>query len=267
MRRTFLDILNNMKINPRNEYVKLYRLFYDSENNYSLYELLNQNFYKVSFRGTCMDLDEFDKYNDIYFDRSPQNFDIDYLISFCEYIINFVGVAFNINNIKLNYDLAFLQKQVLTVVQKLGYTFVDKEGIIIFIQESPEAMFVAECVSNDELSYKIWEYNHHKLKGDLSAKKTILLKIADELEPKRKTLKTLDTELEKDLFIAFNNFNIRHNNITVGSPKYSAPFAELSPDVQETLYDYVYKLSLIAFIKLENGVDKIVFDEIKQHIK
>lgn len=91
MRRNFAQVLKAGKINLKKEYSKLYSLFYgkDDRDGWSLSDMISMNFECFYFRGTCLDLDEFDKVYGFHFVEQPQDFDIDYLVSFCEYIYNF----------------------------------------------------------------------------------------------------------------------------------------------------------------------------------
>lgn len=90
MRRNFAQVLRAGKVDPQKEYSKLYSLFYnkDSRDGKSLADLISMNFEDFYFRGTCLTLDEFDEEHDFNFAEQPQDFDIDYLVSFCEYIYN-----------------------------------------------------------------------------------------------------------------------------------------------------------------------------------
>lgn len=45
-------------------------------------------FVRLPFRGTCVSLDDFDDFYGYSFEKNPSNFDIEYLVSFCEYSYN-----------------------------------------------------------------------------------------------------------------------------------------------------------------------------------
>ena len=63
MRRTFAQALNSAKVNPKKEYSKLFDLFYgkDERDGKSLADLISLNFEGFYFRGTCLDLEEFEE--------------------------------------------------------------------------------------------------------------------------------------------------------------------------------------------------------------
>lgn len=99
MRKTFARVIKSSEVNLKREYSKLYELFYgkDAQDGQSLADLISINFEGFFFRGTCLDLNDFDEQYGFCFVQQPTNFDIDYLVSFCEYFYNFV----------LNYDGIF----------------------------------------------------------------------------------------------------------------------------------------------------------------
>jgi len=67
-------------------------MFYekDERNDKSLAEIISSNFNDFNFGGTCLSLEEFDEMHGVYFEKQPQNFTLDYLVSFCKYIYNFL---------------------------------------------------------------------------------------------------------------------------------------------------------------------------------
>ena len=269
MRRTFVDILKNNKIDIKREYTRLYDAFYKSEEptKFSIAEMVDYDFDYVWFKDTCQSLDDFNEEYNIYFVEQPQDFTLDYLITFCEYIYNFIA-SIKTNGSSYSHGLAYdrIERHIWKLAEKLCLKFITSENYFLLIEESPQAQLVAENVS-DELSYKILEYHHHSLKGNLDAKKSILLKIAEELEPQRKELSKLDSNLETEIFFAFNKFNIRHNNCNPkDKAKYISQFDGLGNDEKEKLYNFVYSQCLIAFIKLENLDNNKKFDELKYKI-
>ena len=95
-----------------------------------------------------------------------------------------------------------------------GEYFPDLEQLIV-IEDKPEATAVAEIVPN-EISLKVLRYNHFSLKGDLQAKKEILLALGEQLEPKRKQLSCIASDLADNIFFMLNNLHLRHNNKVYG---------------------------------------------------
>lgn len=264
MRRTFAQALKNGKIDIKDEYSKLYELFYfeDDRDGKSIRDYVDRNMINLPFRDTCLTLDEFDEKYDFNFTENPDDFDEDYLISFCEYFYNFL--------LYLN-DGAFLSymgkslfiQQIQKVVENLGYEALIEDGFTIFVPKNSVAKELAQSeLIPEELSYKIIEYNHHSM--DLNGKKEILLKLANILEPKRKTLKETNKNLENDVFYLLNNFNIRHNNIDKGSNNYKRFVEEMSENELVEVYDLLYQMILLAFMELEYDVQKSTVEKLKE---
>lgn len=117
------------------------------------------------------------------------------------------------------------------------------------LPKSPEAIAVSEIVS-PAISYKIIEYNHHALQGNIEAKKAIILLLANQLEPKRTELQSINKTLENNIFFLYNNMNLRHNNCDRVSKNYKKHTADMSEQELEFWYDEIYQLSLLAFFRI-----------------
>ena len=266
MRRTFAQILKDAKINIKSEYQKLYGMLYDrsiqisNTNRISVYDELSERFVGFYFRGTYLTIDEFNDLHDLHFEREPAGFDIDYLVSFCEYIYNMLmayqmalgsfGYGFS-PTMSTPINFQFFLMQINQVVEKIGYMQNNEDGATIFVEKSPAAIAVAESdLIPENLSYKLISYHHHAMKGDLEKKKAVLQQLAAILEAKRSDLKKADKILETDLFYIFNNLNIRHNNI---DPKlkgyYKAYVAQMPSEELEKWYDETYQMCLLAFMQ------------------
>lgn len=269
MRRNFAQVLKAGKVDLRREYSKLYSLFYgtDDRDDKSLADLISMNFEGFFFRGTCLNLDEFDEVNGFRFVERPQDFDIDYLVSFCEYMYNFV-LHFEDCHFFASINKSFHLRQIEKVVEAIGYTQASENGLTIFVPKDNAAIAVSESEQIPEsLSYKVLAYNHHSMEGDLESKKQILLAMANLLESKRKDLEEIDKKYSSDLFYAFNNFNIRHNNTDPSGSKYKKPIGDMTDEELEAWYDEVYQMCLLAFMRLENVPRKQNFDALKNRIE
>lgn len=91
----FSQVLKNATIDIRREYDRLYSMFYlhrilvgNGMESTTLHDTCAINFTNIPFRGTCINLDDFDDFYDYHFERKPSSFSIDYLVSFCEYSYN-----------------------------------------------------------------------------------------------------------------------------------------------------------------------------------
>lgn len=113
MRRNFAQILKDAKIDIKVEYQKLYGMLYDrsiqvsNTNRISVYDELSTYFIAFHFRGTCLSLDEFNDLHGFHFEKDPTNFNIDHLISLCEYIENLL-IAYQCVSLSYPYDCFLL---------------------------------------------------------------------------------------------------------------------------------------------------------------
>ena len=259
-RRNFLQILNEQGINLRREYDRLYDLFYNQKvpsnlgNNYTLKDYVEINFLSVPFRKTCLSLDDFNSTYRFHFVQNPYGFDLNYLLSFCEFTYNFViwmsqeSELFKYGN---RQSGQFYIYQIRSVIESIDYMQLTQGYITIFTPKKPEAIVASEIVS-PEISYKVLEYNHYTMKGDIARKKETLRILADQLEPRRADLTAINKELASNVFFMFNNMNIRHNNCTEGDKNYREVVAKMSQDELEKWYDETYQLCLLAFLELDN---------------
>lgn len=283
MRRNFAQILKDAKIDVKVEYQKLYGMLYDrsiqvSNTSWiSAYNEFSTYFIAFHFRGTCLSLDEFNDLHGFHFEKDPTNFNIDHLISLCEYIENLL-MAYQCVPLSYPYgygnmptkliNVQFYLQQISQVIEKIGYMQAEQNGLTIFVEKDPAAIAVAESEFIPEsLSYRLISYNHYSMKGNLAEKKATLLDLANLLEPQRINLERIDKTFARDLFYAFNNFHIRHNNADPQSPKFKKPIGDLAKEQLEFWYDEVYQMCLLAILRLEHADRKKTFEALKSEIE
>ena len=222
----------------------------------------------MPFRKTCLSLDDFDDFYGMYFEKNPSNFNLDYLILFCEYTYNLalymqpMGMFGYMGALPQNQ--LYLQ-QVSKVIESIGYMPMKDGNVTIFVPKSAEAIAVSEIVE-PSLSYKVIEYNHHALQGNIEGKKSILLLLGDKLEAQRAKLKQINKRLEDSIFTLLNNLNLRHNNIDTDSKEYNSFVAAMSKNEIESWYDEVYQLCLLAFLEIDNIDRTRKVKELKQKL-
>lgn len=275
MRRNFAEVLRSGDVDIRDEYLRLYTLFYrPDEDGYwsenSIYQYINDYFANCPFRGTCLSLDDFDKRHGFDFEVEPCQITIDLLVSFCEYIKNLCGYAYGLSRYyhqPVDQDIPLILAQVDLVIEKIGYLEASEDGFVIFVEKNSAAISVSEIVP-DDLSYKVIEYNHHSMRGDIASKREILIRLGSLLEPQRAELKRINKQLEADIFYGLNNFNIRHNNIDENDrSRYKARIADMQDLDLEALYDDLYQMILLAFLEMDNVERNKRFSETKELIE
>ncbi len=274
-RRNFAQILKEANVDIRREYDRLYNAFYVQKiadaNGYGLVlrEYSAENFMNMPFRGTCVSLDDFDDFYKIHYEKVPSGFDINYLVSFCEYTYNlamYTPLMGTFGYMGMPTASQMYMQQVMKVVDVIGYMATRDGNVTIFVPKSAAAISVAEIVE-PALSYKVIEYNHHTLQGNLEGKKSILLLLYEKLEPQRSKLKQINKTMEDNIFILFNNLNLRHNNCDEQKKEYYNAFvAQMSKKDLESWYDETYQICLLAFLELENVERKEKIKELKENL-
>ncbi len=192
-------------------------------------------------------------------------------ISFCEYVANLVKLY---NKACLKEGVRFYPTDVTAAIsanlnsimdwlnQKM--IFFEKEERVLITEKNAAVSAVAERV-DEELAYQIVKYNHYTLKGDITKKKEILLKLGSELEPKRKQLSSLNGQLETNIFFMLNNLNIRHNNRSKKDKNYKEYVAKMKKNKLEEWYDELYQMMLLAMLELEQVERNQKINELKTH--
>lgn len=277
MRKNFAQILKNGKVDYKSEYKKLYELLFEKnlqdENGElcSVHMVFGEFFTSFHFRGTCLSLQEFDEENGFNFpDPSRDNPKIEDLVLLMEYFYNMLMGYMGSQNMFLYSGITtqFLMQHILSVCDAIGYKQVTEDGFAVFVEKNAVATAVAESgLIPDDLSYKLITYDHHSMRGNIREKKAIILQLAGIIEGQRKKIRQTNPSLEDDLFFAFNNFNLRHNNCDPVSKKFKPTIAAMDKKELEKWYDETYQMCLLALMEIEQADRKPMFDEIKAKIK
>lgn len=212
-------------------------------------------------RGHFVDLDDFLKC--IGFDNLKRSATehVEAFLTLIELIYN-VWVLVNVdvaNYNKIGYKLEWegnyyhLKKVMDDILGQYNYTaYVDKKSEkVLVIENTPGVTAVAEIVE-PSLALEVIKYNHYALKGEIELKKSILLKMAQQLEPQRKSLHAIDSKLEDNIFFMFNNLDLRHNNRSANDKSYKEYVAKMKKRDLEKWYDELYQMVLLAFLLLDN---------------
>ncbi|WP_455530228.1 hypothetical protein, partial [Ruminococcus sp.] len=217
---------------------------------YSLEDFFDAFMFKTwKARGTCiscedmreaLNLDEILDSDDPTFEET---------ISYCEYVANLIKLH---DRAELKEGVHFYNTSVtVAIITNLNsimdwlnqeMVFFENEERVLITEKNAAVTAAAECV-DEELAYQIVKYNHYTLKGDISKKKEILLKLGSELEPKRGQL---NSKLGDNIFFMLNNLNIRHNNKSKKDKNYKEYVAKMKKNKLEEWYDELYQMMLLA---------------------
>lgn len=192
------------------------------------------------------------------------------LLSYLEYAANILNL---VGTVKLKDRYTYkrtdiyqaAKANVRNVLDWLNYEekSFDSGKKVIVTEKNPAATAVAEIV-DEELAYKVIQYNHYILKGDIEAKKSILLALGQELEPRRKELLRINKDLEDGIFFMLNNLNLRHNNKSKNDKNYRETVAKMNKKKVEVWYDELYQMMLLAQLELEQVKRKDKIKELKE---
>lgn len=225
-------------------------------------------------RGTCIDCNDMLEALDLEeIIEGSENIAENSILNYLEYASNILRLA---NNVKLKDGASYNMTDVYyAAIDNVKYclewlnfetkTFAQKD-IVLVVEKNAAATSVAELV-DEELAYSIISYNHFLLKGNIDEKRKILLKLANEIEPKRNELEKINYILSDNIFYMLNNLNIRHNNRSIGDKYYKAYVAKMSESELEECYDKVYQEILLANLLLDDENAKIEIKELRRNIE
>ena len=148
-------------------------------------------------------------------------------------------------------QLREMMDEVLSEMNQKAYYDPETEQCLIG-EDSPQVTTAVEA-TEPETASQILHYNHRQLAGEIAKKKSILQILAKYLEGRESELKSINMQLFTDLNTAFNNLDIRHNNIVQrDSSDYKEKLAQMTPEELEKWYDDVYQLILLAILEMDN---------------
>lgn len=285
-RKSIFDILDDIQFDLGCELKKVLQLFnsayivrFNDSPNLPLEEFVDiYVFYDWNGRKRCTSIDEFKEHLKI-----PQIIDLvsrDLPISFTdvlillEYIENIVFLCdCEIDSFSLSYfqEFVFLKQELQYVLDNLNYECVSdprNDGVILI--EKNAATTAAAEISEPEQASAILRYNHFTLKGDLKAKKNILLELGNDFESYRKSLSTYRSDLVSETAELLNNMHIRHNNRTKpndgSNPSFNQYVCDMSDEELEGWYDEIYQMLLLCILEKDHMQRKKKIKELKQHL-
>lgn len=188
-------------------------------------------------------------------------------LTYAEMILNMLTLLNEQNSLLYTSKIQLVRETILYDLEKINYEPIEQnKGQIMVVQKDAAVSAVVDLVETD-LARTIIRYNHYLLKGDIEAKKEILRKIADALEPRRRELENVNKSLASDFFLMVNKMNIRHNNCAASDKaKYVEAFAKMTKKQKENWYDEIYQQGLMAFLTLEQAERNKRIAEFKKNL-
>lgn len=260
MRRTFADILNEVKVDIAAEYRSLRTLVFQR---YGFYGDMEEYFCLMPFAGTACDLEDFNERNDFDFEYGEYPKDLDDLLLFCEYVYNF-AVRMNATDACYSEKSFGVTRHIEVLADKLRYRFVEDRNLLVLVPANEEIEAAAE-VAPSQVGNDLFRYDYRAYRGDLDGKRKILVGLATVLEPRRAQLNKIAKDFTSNYFYLVNSLNIRHNNVEPADPgKYKGFVAQMPDDELEKWYDTVRYMSAAAFLLLEYGDNVEAIKNLKQ---
>lgn len=201
-------------------------------------------FYNWKQRGTCLTCQEMRSKLDIDLEKN----DITSILIRLEYYLNIINLA----NTKLRYpncqktqQFVILEDNIKILLDHLNYECLNipEEEKILLVPKNATATSVAE-ISSKDTALAILMYNHASLKGDLSQKRNLLLKIYLEYETLLKKGITGFSEYFDKTRGLINKLNIKHNN--------KKEIENFDNEQLEEWYDELYQLLLFCVLIKDN---------------
>ncbi len=244
---------------------------------YSIFKFVDEFCFRDwNYRSRYINVDDFLEALDFEELVKDAKWNIESHLTLIELIYNFWNLAHNMfedEDFKENlqwcgnfYHLKDVMDEILEEYNHIVYTTEDKDYFIV-IENKAEVTAAAEIMPTSALSFDVIKYNHRSLKGEVDAKRAILVSLGAELEPKRKVLQGINKQLSEDIFFMLNNMNVRHNNYAVSDPgKYKEYVSKMTPEQLEEWYDELYQMMLLAFLLLDNAGRSAKVCELKANV-
>lgn len=265
MRKNIFDLLD--KNNCIEKEVKRIKFVFEKEyvlyyhySNYTIKDFVDEYcFADWEARGHCIDVKDYLETLNYFELCETAEGNVEDFITFIEIIYNLWNLTLiwlngKDSNVKWQGNYWHLKELMDDVLAKYNYKMYifEAQNRCIAIEDKPEVTSLVE-IMKPEFAVDIIKYNHYSLKGEIELKKTILISLGAELEPRRKELQKINNQLSDDIFFMLNNINIRHNNRSKKDiPKYKEYVANMTKKQLEKWYDELYQMILLAFLLLDN---------------
>ena len=263
MRKNLKDLLANHNLNYTNEFNRINKLFhqkylvqkeYIRKETITAQTICNDYFLSIPpyIRSTTTSLNDFLEEFEIITPDDTFNYTLDDYLPYLEFLTN-ISVYILDNENPFDYERSILNtvlKQIKISVAALHMQFIQDDNIWIIVPNDPAALSAAEVVSDINISLCLLKYNHYLLKGDIAQKEKILIDMASYLEGNKETFNQNNGTLFSLVRRYFNNFNLRHNNLT--GPNKRDYLDTMTDSQREDTLDDLYQLCLLLILENDN---------------
>lgn len=210
-------------------------------------------FYDWKQRGSCLSCEEIKGKLGIDTNKNKLN-DILIRLEYYSNIINLANTKLFFPNCQKTPQFVMLEDNIKILLDHLNYEtlVIAEEEKVLLIPKNPAATSVAE-ISPKETATAILMYNHASIKGNLSQKQSLLLKIYLEYENLIKRGISVYSDYFKNARGLINKLKIKHNN--------KKEIENLSDEQLEEWYDELYQLLLFCVLIKDNIERKNKADE------
>jgi hypothetical protein len=250
--------LKHFELDIHSENIRLYNFLIEYRTNLDF--IIDYYFLKFDIRGLCKDYNEFMK--ECFFEPidNALNEENEYLIQ-ADFFLNvkyFVtsilseydkSIVNSYFTYELKKDLHIMHERVLHILSLIGYKTEIKDEYVHIIKSNINAEIVAEKVEDDNVKWKILEFNKYDIR--IEEKINILEDMYKEFEKIRsKSIPTIANKIAKYM----NTGGIRHK-IDDKIDEKVIKYIKENPSI----YDVIYELMIECFLHVDNleAIEKI----------
>jgi len=159
-----------------------------------------------------------------------------------QFVLNYISFLESSYYLPTKYKAPYktVLQNILSILESLNYKLAeDEEGRSFFTKRDADVDSVLDILENeDDIRLLLLGYNDFRIEKDITAKRTILKRLGDYIEPKRQQYKGYNSTLTDNVFHLLNSMYIRHNHTKV-QPQY-----QLSNEEYILWYDKLFKMIL-----------------------